>query len=73
MQKIIIKLVGFFFFNFIFLQIVDPWGTVIAQCSQGIGLQIASIDFDFINRVRADMPLEDHRRTDIYPKMESYC
>ncbi|XP_051157563.1 deaminated glutathione amidase [Leptopilina boulardi] len=53
--------------------IVDPWGTVIAQCSQGIGLQIASIDFDFINRVRADMPLEDHRRTDIYPKMESYC
>ncbi|XP_043472653.1 deaminated glutathione amidase [Leptopilina heterotoma] len=50
--------------------IVDPWGTVIAQCAEGTGLAIASIDLDFLNRVRMNMPIENHRRTDLYPEIK---
>ena len=53
---------------FIF-QIVDPWGTVLAQCKEGTDLAIAEIDLDSINRIRRDMPVWNHRRTDLYPKI----
>ena len=50
-------------------QIIDPWGAVIAQCSRGEGLCYAEIDTDFIETVRTQMPVQQHRRTDVYPQV----
>ncbi|XP_025203414.1 deaminated glutathione amidase [Melanaphis sacchari] len=51
--------------------VVDPLGTVIAQCSEEPGFVLAPIDLSLIKSIRQSMPLESHRRYDIYPKMIS--
>ncbi|KAL0106180.1 hypothetical protein PUN28_016120 [Cardiocondyla obscurior] len=50
--------------------IVDPWGTVITQCAEKTGIAIAEIDIALLEKVRKNMPCEEHRRTDLYPRME---
>ncbi|XP_043268724.1 deaminated glutathione amidase isoform X1 [Venturia canescens] len=50
--------------------IVDPWGTVIAQCPENTGIAVAEIDLDLLNKVRKNMPCENHRRTDLYPMIK---
>ena len=42
--------------------IVDPWGVVVASCSEGPGVALAEIDLDLVERTRAAMPVESHRR-----------
>lgn len=42
--------------------IVDPWGDVIAQASDGPGYALARLDFDYQDRVREAMPCASHRR-----------
>ena len=42
--------------------IIDPWGVVIGQCSDGEGLCVAEIDLETVASVRRAMPLMDHRR-----------
>jgi nitrilase len=42
--------------------IVDPWGHVVAQASDGPGSATAAIDTNFTARVRANMPVLAHRR-----------
>lgn len=42
--------------------IVDPWGTVVARCSDGPGLCIAEIDPEILERVRRELPSIRHRR-----------
>jgi predicted amidohydrolase len=42
--------------------IVDPWGEVIAQCSEGEGLVMAEIDTAYQDRVRAALPSLRHRK-----------
>lgn len=42
--------------------IVDPWGTVLADCSDGEGLAVAELDFALQDRVRTDLPCLRHRR-----------
>lgn len=42
--------------------IVDPWGTVLADCPDGEGLAVAELDFAQQDRVRADLPCLQHRR-----------
>jgi len=42
--------------------IIDPWGTIIAECSDGEGLCVAEIDLDYGARVRRSMPLAEHRQ-----------
>ena len=42
--------------------IVDPWGDVIAQASDGEGFAIAPIDLAYEDRVRASVPCLTHRR-----------
>jgi predicted amidohydrolase len=42
--------------------IVDPWGEVIAQCSEGEGFASAEIDFAYQDRVRAALPSLLHRK-----------
>ncbi|GGJ03045.1 carbon-nitrogen hydrolase family protein [Neoroseomonas lacus] len=41
--------------------IADPWGHVVAKCSDGIGWATARIDPAVTARVRAGMPLKEHR------------
>lgn len=44
--------------------IVDPWGHVVAMCSDGPGVAIAEIDLNRIASVRQGMPTMQHRRLD---------
>ncbi|KAI8137989.1 hydrolase, carbon-nitrogen family protein [Fennellomyces sp. T-0311] len=51
--------------------IVDPWGTVLARCGDGIqpSLALAPIDLDYLKKIRVEMPVMTHRRVDVYPKI----
>jgi nitrilase len=42
--------------------IADPWGHIVAQASDGLGWASASVDKTFMARVRADMPVIEHRK-----------
>lgn len=42
--------------------IADPWGEVIAQCSEGEGLAVATLDFAYQDRVRTALPSLLHRK-----------
>lgn len=41
--------------------IVDPWGHVIAKCSDGDGFVTARLDIQLIDRVRKQIPLAKHK------------
>lgn len=40
--------------------VVDPWGHMVTQCSDGVGASTARIDLDRIGAVRRDVPLDQH-------------
>lgn len=42
--------------------IVDPWGEVVAQCSEGEGFATADLDFPYQDRVRTSLPSLLHRK-----------
>jgi predicted amidohydrolase len=42
--------------------IVDPWGEVVAQCSEGEGFAMASLDFEYLEHVRTALPCLGHRK-----------
>jgi predicted amidohydrolase len=42
--------------------IVDPWGHVVAMASDGVGWATATVDKTYLARVRANMPVLEHRR-----------
>ena len=42
--------------------IADPWGDVLAQCSEGEGFAMAKLDFAAQDRVRKALPCLTHRR-----------
>ncbi|TRY63831.1 hypothetical protein TCAL_02038 [Tigriopus californicus] len=46
--------------------IIDPWGTVLAHCGQGEGIICAEINLDYLASVRKNMPVAQHRRSDLY-------
>ena len=46
--------------------IVDPWGAVVAQCSEGTGVAVADVDLDLVAAVRRRIPVQQHRRRDVY-------
>lgn len=46
--------------------VVDPWGTVVAQCGDGTGIAVAEIDPAFQDACRARIPVWQHRRKDVY-------
>jgi len=41
--------------------VVDPWGDVLAQCAEGEGFALATLDFAAQDRVRAALPALKHR------------
>ncbi len=42
--------------------VIDPWGDVIAQVSEGEGIAVTDLDFTYQDRVRASLPCLSHRR-----------
>lgn len=42
--------------------IVDPWGAVLAEASEGPGLAVAELDFAYLRKVRQSLPCLSHRR-----------
>jgi len=46
--------------------IVDPWGKIIAQCSNGEKIIYAKLDLNFLQKVRKELPSLKHIRRDIY-------
>ncbi|MEO5761551.1 MAG: carbon-nitrogen hydrolase family protein [Vicinamibacteria bacterium] len=42
--------------------IIDPWGSVVAQIPEGEGVALATLDFDRLDRLRAEMPALRARR-----------
>ena len=47
--------------------IIDPWGLVVARCSDGPGLAFATVDVARGERVRKALPCADHRRAFVEP------
>jgi deaminated glutathione amidase len=43
-------------------QIVDPWGLLLAQASDGEGLAMAALDPAVLDRARTELPVLEHRR-----------
>ncbi len=41
--------------------IVDPWGYIVAQVSEGPGFSTASVDLGYLKTVRQRIPMEEHR------------
>jgi len=50
--------------------VVDPWGCVIAQCSDTVGLCYAEIDLNYLEKRRREMPVLTHRRHDLYGNIQ---
>jgi predicted amidohydrolase len=46
--------------------VVDPWGTVVAQCGDGTGIAVAEVDLTFLAGCRSRIPVWQHRRKDVY-------
>jgi predicted amidohydrolase len=45
--------------------VADPWGTVIAECSDGVGYALARIESRKLEETRASLPSLKHRKLDI--------
>ncbi|HWV23767.1 MAG TPA: carbon-nitrogen hydrolase family protein [Thermomicrobiales bacterium] len=46
--------------------IVDPWGTVLATAQDGEGFAIATLDFDRLEKIRAELPSLANRRKEVF-------
>jgi predicted amidohydrolase len=46
--------------------IADPWGTIVAECSDGVGIAVAEIDLAYVERVRRALPSLAHRRLSLH-------
>lgn len=46
--------------------VVSPWGNVIERMDEKESYRIVEIDFDYVEKVRNELPLLKHRRTDVY-------
>ena len=42
--------------------IIDPWGTVVAECSDRVGLIVADVDRAYLEEIRRRLPSLKHRR-----------
>ena len=46
--------------------VVDPWGTVLAQCPDRDGYALATLDLDYLDRFREEFPALKNRRPEAY-------
>ncbi|MEG2017308.1 MAG: carbon-nitrogen hydrolase family protein [Clostridium sp.] len=49
---------------------VSPWGDTICHMDEKEGYRIVELDFDYVDRVRNELPLLAHRRKDVYSIIE---
>jgi len=49
--------------------IIDPWGTVVAQCADHTGIAVAEVDLEWMTRVRQQIPVWNHRRPEVYGRV----
>lgn len=47
--------------------LIDPWGAVVAQCSDRVGFALATIDREYVDHVRRSLPSLKHRRLSLRP------
>lgn len=53
--------------------VVDPWGDIVAQCSNTEGIALCELDMDYLNNVRSHMNCLTHIRTDkIFKKVNEW-
>ena len=43
---------------------IDPWGSVIAQASDGVGFITARLDKPYIGTIRENLPVANHHVLD---------
>ncbi|MCE5254894.1 MAG: carbon-nitrogen hydrolase family protein [Actinomycetia bacterium] len=46
--------------------VVDPWGTVLAQCRESPDTLVVELDMDYLRSVRERLPVQRHRRRDLF-------
>ncbi|MBN1320315.1 MAG: carbon-nitrogen hydrolase family protein [Thermoleophilia bacterium] len=46
--------------------VVDPWGVVVAQCREGVDTVVADLDMEHVRAIRERMPVQRHRRRDLF-------
>lgn len=46
--------------------VADPYGKIINQLDEKEGILISNLDLDYIDKIREELPLLKHRRTDLY-------
>ena len=46
--------------------VTDPWGTVLGQLDEKEGILTAELNFSRVEKIRQELPLLKHRRTDLY-------
>ena len=51
-------------FGFGHSMVVDPWGDIIAQCSDKEGAVLCELDLGYLDKVRSNMNCLSHMRTD---------
>lgn len=45
---------------------VSPWGEIMHELGEGPGILVASLDFNYVDQVRGEIPVLSQLRTDIY-------
>lgn len=46
--------------------ITDPWGRIVNKLDENEGILVEVLDLNLVDRIREDLPLLKHRRTDLY-------
>jgi predicted amidohydrolase len=46
--------------------VINPWGTVVAQAADGVGIVMADLDFALLHKIRAEVPSLANRRPQTY-------
>ena len=46
--------------------VADPWGQVVSQLDEKPGVAVTGLDLERVEDIRAQLPLLQHRRTDLY-------
>lgn len=46
--------------------VIDPWGRILSAAGTGEQVIYAEIDISLLEKIRREMPLFEHRRTDVY-------
>lgn len=46
--------------------VASPWGNIIERMDEKEGYRVVELDLDYVEKVRRELPLLKHRRTDVY-------